>query len=197
MSVQPGSELSDLSTLVLLDRAKQGDGKARDALYRRYLPRLQRWARGRLPSRARGTLETDDLVQETLLKTLARDEPFDPEHSGAFLGYVRRAVSNRIIDEIRKVERRPVAEETASGVADPGPSPLDGLLDSEKVELYEKAFAALKLEDQAAITARLEDGLPYEEIARELGKSTPDAARMAVSRALVRLAQEMKTMRVK
>ena len=111
MSVQPGPELSDLSTLVLLDRAKQGDGKARDALYRRYLPRLQRWARGRLPSRARGTLETDDLVQETLLKTLARDEPFDPEHSGAFLGYVRRAVSNRIIGR----DRSPTKSERSNG----------------------------------------------------------------------------------
>ena len=84
MSNQPTTELSELSTLVLLDRAKQGDGEARDALYHRYLPRLQRWARGRLPIYARGALETDDLVQETLLKTLARDRAFDPEQAAPF-----------------------------------------------------------------------------------------------------------------
>ena len=151
MSVQPGPELSDLSTGVLLDRAKQGDGKARDALCHRYLPRLQRWARGRLPSDARGVLETDELVEKTRIETFKRDEAFDPEQSRAFLGYVRGSVDRRIVDEIRKVGRRPAAEETAYRVADPGPSPLAGPLDSEKSVLYEKAFARLELTDQAAI----------------------------------------------
>ncbi|MBK7190774.1 MAG: hypothetical protein IPH86_19500 [bacterium] len=34
------------------------------------LPRLQRWASGRLPMRARSLLDTTDLVRETLLRTL-------------------------------------------------------------------------------------------------------------------------------
>lgn len=193
---RPG-ELAGLSTLALLDRANGGDKRARDALYGRYLPRLQRWARGRLPRKARGLVDTDDLVQETLLRTLARAEPFNPEHSGAFLGYVRRAVDNRIVDEVRKVNRRPTAEETPDAVPDPSPSPLDELLHGERRELYEKAFQRLKLPDQTAIAARLEDGLSYEEIARELGKSSADAARMSVSRAVVRLAEEMKALKTR
>jgi RNA polymerase sigma-70 factor (ECF subfamily) len=198
MSPEQGAgELASLSTLTLLDKASGGDERARDVLYGRYLPRLQRWARGRLPQRARGLVDTDDLVQDTLLRTLVRADAFDPEHSGAFLGYVRRTVENRIVDEIRKVGRRPPAEETAGSLADPSPSPLDELLHGEKRDLYEQAFQRLKLSDQTAIAARLEEGLSYEEIARELGKSSADAARMAVSRAVVRLAQEMKAMRTR
>jgi RNA polymerase sigma-70 factor (ECF subfamily) len=198
MSPEQGAgELASLSTLTLLDKASGGDERARDVLYGRYLPRLQRWARGRLPQKARGLVDTDDLVQDTLLRTLVRADAFDPEHSGAFLGYVRRTVENRIVDEIRKVGRRPPAEETAGSLADPSPSPLDELLHGEKRDLYEQAFQRLKLSDQTAIASRLEEGLSYEEIARELGKSSADAARMAVSRAVVRLAQEMKAMRTR
>ena len=110
---------------------------------------------------------------------------------------MRRAVDNRIVDEVRKVNRRPPAEQTAGAVADPSPSPLEELLHGEKHDLYERAFQRLKLSDQAAIAARLEDGLSYEEIARELGKSSADAARMSVSRAVVRLAQEMKSLKTR
>ena len=38
-----------LITIELLQRAKQGDPQALEHIMERYLPRLQRWARGRLP----------------------------------------------------------------------------------------------------------------------------------------------------
>lgn len=188
-------ELAALSTLALLDKASGGDEQARNVLYGRYLPRLKRWARGRLPQKARGLVETDDLVQDTLLKTLGRVERFHPDHSGAFLGYVRRAIDNRIVDEVRRASRRPAGDDTAASVADPGPSPLEQILDREKWSLYEQAFERLDADDQVAITARLEEGMPYEDIARELGKPSADAARMAVSRAVLRLARAMQTVR--
>ena len=40
--------------------------------------------------------------------------------------------------------------------------------------------------------ARVEMGYNYEELAEVLGKPTPDAARKAAQRVLVRLAEEMK-----
>ena len=100
MSPESGSEeLAFLSTLALIDRASGGDDRARNALYDRYLPRLKRWARGRLPQKARGLVDTDDVVQDTLYRTLKKESAFNPDHSGAFLGYVRRAVDNRIVDD--------------------------------------------------------------------------------------------------
>ena len=53
------------------------------------------------------------------------------------------------------------------------------------------ALTRLRTEEREAIVARVEMGLSYQEIAEALGKPTPEAARMAVSRALMRLAREM------
>src|SRR5262245_36712590 len=101
MSPESGrDEMAVLSTLALLDRASGGDERARNALYHRYLPRLRRWARERIPGSARGLVDTDELVQETLDETLRR------RHAGAFLGRVRRAVDDRILDEVQKADRK-------------------------------------------------------------------------------------------
>ena len=56
---------------------------------------------------------------------------------------------------------------------------------------YEAALQRLKPGDREAIIARVEMGLPYSEVAAALGKPSVAAAHMAVSRALVRLAEEM------
>jgi RNA polymerase sigma-70 factor (ECF subfamily) len=167
-----GDEMSVLSTLSLADRASYGDERARDALHARYLPRLRRWARERLPRNARDLIDTDALVQETLDDTLRRGQ------GASFLGSVRKAVDDRIAGEIRTTYRKDVAPTAAD--------PRD---------LYEQAFQRLTLSEQAAIAARLEEGMSYEEIAQELGNANAEAARLAVSRALLRLAQEMKALR--
>jgi len=187
---EDSKRLDSLSTVHLLNQAKLGSLEAREALMARYLPRLQKWARGRVPSSARGMIETDDIVQDTLLQTVHRLDHFDPEHSGAFRGYLRRVARNRILDELRRANRRPSADASAGGIVHPGPSPLEAAIGKERVEQYEAALERLKPREQDAITARLEDGLSYAEIGLELGIKE-DAARMAVKRALFRLAQEL------
>lgn len=56
---------------------------------------------------------------------------------------------------------------------------------------YEAALARLEPEEREAIVGRIELGCPYAELAEALGKPSADAARMTVSRALLRLAEEM------
>lgn len=59
-----GDRSPDLeSTAELLDLVRRGDPGARERLASRYLQVLHRLAHGRLPSRARDLLDTDDLVQ--------------------------------------------------------------------------------------------------------------------------------------
>ena len=65
------------STLTLLDRAKAGDAEALNALIARFLPRLQRWATGRLPGWARDLADTQDLVQETVVQAFKKIETFE------------------------------------------------------------------------------------------------------------------------
>src|SRR6202007_2105471 len=80
------------STHELLALVRQGDRGALDRLFARCLPPLRRWARGRLPSTARGALDTQDLVQDTIVNSLRRLDQFDSRHEGALQAYLRQAV---------------------------------------------------------------------------------------------------------
>jgi RNA polymerase sigma factor (sigma-70 family) len=180
------------STFHLLDRARAGDQEALDRLFARHLKPLQRWASGRLPRWARDLADTDDLVQHTLLHTLRTIQDFQPRHVGALQAYLRQAVLNRIRDELRRNRRQPPNTELDEVQLASRDSPLEEAIGREAVERYERALARLKPEEREAIIAKVEMGYSYVELAETLGKPTPDAARKAAQRALVRLAEEMK-----
>jgi RNA polymerase sigma-70 factor (ECF subfamily) len=180
------------STFHLIDRARAGDQEALERLFDRHLKPLQRWARGRLPGWARDLADTDDLVQETLLRTFKKIEGFEPRRVGALQAYLRQAVLNRIRDELRRKRRQPDTTELDGLELDTAESPLEQAIGQEAVDRYERALERLKREEREAIIARVEMGYSYEELAEALGKPTPDAARKAAQRALVRLAEEMK-----
>ena len=179
------------ATFNLLERARQGDAEAIEQLFERHLKPLQRWASGRLPKWARDLADTDDLVQDTLLRTFKRMEDFEPRGSGSLQAYLRRAVLNRLRDEIRRKGRLPELTDLAN-VNDEAQSPIEEVLGREVVAEYEDALGRLKPEEQEAVIGRIEMGYSYEELSRVLGKPSPDAARKAAQRALVRLAEEMK-----
>lgn len=180
------------SSIDLLQRARAGDEAALELLVARYLPRLQRWASGRLPRWARDITETQDLVQETLIQTLRKIEAFEPHHDGALQAYLRQGILNRIRDEMRRAGRRPAAGVLDSQVEDPEVSPLESAIGAEAVARYERALGRLRREDREAIIARVELDCSNSEIAELLRKPTANAARMTVERALVKLAEEMR-----
>src|SRR5688572_470777 len=93
------------SSMVLVRRAREGDPAALDDLCARYLPRLRRWAHGRLPGWAREGVDTQDLVQATLAQVVQHIDTFEPRHEGAFQAYVRQALLNRIRDHVRRGQR--------------------------------------------------------------------------------------------
>lgn len=179
------------STLELVQRAKTGDREALDRLFARSIPLLRRWASGRLPRWTRDLMDTDDLVQETVVRAVGRIGAFEPRHEGALQAYLRQAVMNRIRDEIRRGIRSPSPSELDVDTPDRNASPLEEAIGREAVERYEAALAALRPDEREAIVARVEMDGTYEQVAQVLGKPSPDAARMAVSRALLRLAEEM------
>ena len=187
-SGSPGAE----STVELLALAREGDAAALDRLYARYLSPLRRWARGRLPRWARDLRDTNDLVQDTLLQTLRHIGSFDYRRPGALQAYLREALINRVRDECRRVVRRPVPGAIDEDVAFNGPSPLEEAVGAELLGRYDAALARLGPHEREAVVARIEMGSSYAEIAEALGKATSDAARMAVGRALLRLAEEMR-----
>ena len=188
----PGSSSDVESTFSLIERARTGDTQALERLFARLRKPLQRWASGRLPTWARDISDTEDLVQETLLNTFRRIGDFEPRRVGALQAYLRQAVLNRIREELRRKGRRPHATDLDDIEIDIAESPLEQAIGREAVERYEQALARLKTEEREAIIGRVEMGYTYEELAEALGKPTPDAARKAAQRALVRLAEELK-----
>ena len=160
----------------------------------RYLPRLSRWASGRLPAWARDVADTDDLVQDTLIRSVPNLNHFEARGEGALQAYLRGAVMNRIRDEIRRKQRTPAQAPLESSLAlqSDGRSPLEAAIGSETLAKYDRALERLDAETREAVIARIEMGCSYAEVAELMGKPTADAARMMVSRALVRLAEEMR-----
>lgn len=178
------------STASLLVRIRKGDDAATEILIARYLPALRRWAHGRLPPSARHLADTDDLVQITLLKTLKRVKEFDSQRHGAFFAYLRRALHNQLLDQLRSAKRRPGRELRVEPVAEE-PSPLEEAIGRDRLRSYETALDGLEERQREAVIMRVELGSSYGEIAGVIGSPSPNAARMVVSRALVRLAEMM------
>jgi RNA polymerase sigma factor (sigma-70 family) len=188
----PLSETGALTgTLELLEQFRRGDARARDLLVERSLPQLRRWARGRLPQWARSLADTQDLVQDAVMRALPKLESFEVRHPGALQSYLRQAVQNRIYDEVRKVNSRPAGVELPEEMPDLTPSPLEQAIGKQGFDRYERALKALKAADRDAIVARIELQQSYEEVAIALGKPNANAARMAVTRALARLIEAM------
>ncbi len=179
------------STASLLARARQGDPGATNRLLARYLPRLTRWANGRLPARVRGLVDTKDLVQLTLLRAFTRLEAFEPRREGAFLAYLCQILLNEIRQALRREARRPAQQALPGDLEAPGPSPLEWAVGRETLEAYEAGLMKLTDEQRQAILLRVEMGLTYQEVADAMESPSPNAARMLVVRGLARLAELM------
>jgi RNA polymerase sigma-70 factor (ECF subfamily) len=188
--VDPSGESTEPSER-LLKRAVDGDELAIDALWRRHLPRLRRWAHGRLPRWARRFADTGDIVQDALLRTFRRLDKFEPRGSGALEAYLREAVRNRVRDEIRRAQRFKNDEVIDSDYTTLGPSPLQLASEAEERALYRSALLRLDDVDRELIVARLELHYSYEQIALVSRRVTANAARVAVRRAILKLVDEM------
>lgn len=125
------------------------------------------------------------------MATMRNLPSFEVRGDGALQAYLRQALINRVRNEMRKALLRPAAGEIDSQMPHDGTSPLEAAIGSETLERYEAALARLTEEEREAVVTRVEFGLSYAEVAEVLGKPSADAARMAVVRALVKLAREM------
>lgn len=175
----------------LLDRARAGDAEALNLLFERHVPELKRWASGRLPRWARDIADTSDLVQETIVTTLKHLDRFEHRGDGALQAYLRQAVINRIRNELRKLATRGQHTTLESGLPDERTSPLEAAIARETLDRYDEGLQRLTRDERDAVIARVELGLSYAEIADLLHKPSANAARMAVVRSIMRLAEVM------
>lgn len=174
-----------------LARARDGDRTAFGRLLSDWMPRLKRWAHGTLPRWARTAADTSDVVQDVVLATLRQRRAPDWPTRRALGAYLREAVRNRVRDECRRSGRRGIREEPSDALVDPGPSPLDHAIGNEYASRYRRALDRLRPRDRDLIVAHVELGYTHAQLACMTGRSR-NAARMALERAVRRLASQMR-----
>jgi RNA polymerase sigma-70 factor (ECF subfamily) len=135
--------------------------------------------------------DTQDLVQDAVLRTLPRLRRSRPAIRAPFKPFSVRPL--RTGSSTKSASQSTAWGRPSSRTTNPprGPSPLEEAIGRERFERYEAALQTLRAADREAIIARIELQQSYEEVAVALGKPTPDAARVAVTRAVARLVQAM------
>jgi len=178
------------TTSWLLAEARRGHVGALERLVIRYLPRLRRWARGRLPRRTRSSADTSDVLQDVIVHTLSRLDVFQPRGRRALAAYLKAAVRNRIADEHRRAARWATSE-AVDALPSAAPSPYQRAVDAETERRYRAALARLTRRDRELVVAHLELDYSHAQLGCMIGRS-PNTARMALCRAISRLAEHMR-----
>jgi RNA polymerase sigma-70 factor (ECF subfamily) len=175
----------------LLARARRGEASAMGLLIAGCLPDLRRWAHRRLPQWVRSAADTSDLVQDAVLGTLARLDAFQPQGRRALASYLRTAVRNRIADEHRRAAQWIASADAIEALPSEAASPLQDAIDAETRRRYRHALAQLSSRDQELLVAHFELDYSHAQLGCMTGRS-PHAARMALTRAIGRLAARMR-----
>ncbi len=167
--------------MTLLTRARAGDGEALEILLGRYRPRLERRARGRLPSWARNLADTHDLVQETLIQAFKKVEGFEIRSDGAFQAWLRQILLNRIRPGDPPASRRRSGGRTGfRRLKMITPHRSRPPLASKPLNVTSRRWLGSGRSYREVIIARVELGQSNDEIAAAFSKPSANAARIAV-----------------
>ena len=160
-------------------------------------PRLLGFIRLRLGRDLRRDLESQDLLQATLIKAFLRLDQFEGSGTGSLLGWMTAIANNEIRDQydFHRRHRRDAAMRVSLGS---GLERLEAEIVSEVSRIHlkqkelelERALDSLDPLHREVILLRKYEELSYPESGQRLGKS-PDAARMLLARAMTALSRAL------
>jgi RNA polymerase sigma-70 factor (ECF subfamily) len=181
----------------LLTAARRGCGNSMGALLELYRNYLDLFARSQITRAPRVRVNPSDLVQETFLKACRHFPKFRGSSKAELLAWLRRI----LINELLRTGRRPVLPPLG---ARPGEEPRPHSLDeatchdssvSAQAQRHELAaelaaqIALLPADYREVLILRNFEGLPFQDVARRMGRS-PGAVRILWVRALARLREQ-------
>jgi RNA polymerase sigma-70 factor, ECF subfamily len=184
--------MSPDATATLLEQAKGGSPEALNALYERCAVRLLAFIRLRLGRELRGRLESRDILQAALLKSMEHFGELRASDTRSLMGWLARIAEHEIRDcaDFQKAQRRDAAREVALDSDAPLPaltkSALSRVILDEQAQRLEQALDSLTAAHREVILLRKFEELSFAEIAARLGKSE-DACRMLLARAMTAL----------
>jgi RNA polymerase sigma-70 factor (ECF subfamily) len=184
------------STFGLVERFKNGDEEAFTLLFEKYRRRLAVLVYYKLSEELRGSIEVDDVMQETFFAAARDAGNFTYRVPGSFLSWLARIAEHVIIDEARAHSRKKrhaeelvrFRSESNPGGAEPVDSqtPSRILAQEEGVRgLLERLNALPEDYRQVILLAKVE-GLTTQEVAERLGK-TREATAVLLHRAVKKI----------
>jgi len=180
----------------LLDQAKSGSPEGLNQLYERCAGRLLAFIRLRLGRDLRSRLESRDILQATLVKSLEHVGELRGNETRSVMAWLARIAEHEIRDcaDFHHRQRRDAARDVALETDAPLPaltrSALSRVILDEQAERLEEALESLAPAHREVILLRKFEELSFAEIGHRLGKSE-DACRMLLARAMTALTVKM------
>ena len=190
------------STADLLREAKAGSAEALNSLYERCAGRLLAFIRLRLGRDLRGRLESRDILQASLLKSLEHLDDLKGTETRSLMAWLARIAEHEIRDraDFHHRERRDAAREVPLDTADDAApiqaltrSALSRIILNEDAQRLEEALESLSPPHREVILLRKFEELSFADIGERLGKSE-DASRMLLARAMTALTLKLSEM---
>ena len=184
--------VSSQDSTELLQSARQGSPDALNLLYERCAGRLLGYIRLRLGRDLRARVESRDILQAALLKSVKHLDGFRGQDPRAFQAWLARIAEHEIRDRadhqqrLRRDAAREVPLDDEAPVAAVTRSALSRILLDERAQRLELALEGLSPEHRDVILMRKFEELSFAEIGSRLSRSE-DAARMLFARALTAL----------
>lgn len=190
-------------TTQLLARWRDGDEHAVHELIANHVPAVYEMVRARLGDGLRQKLDSGDVVQDAILEFLRHGPAVPPVDSTHLRALLARIVCNTICDRSKwfQAARRRMGSErgltSTQGAALPANAP-DPVAQAARTEMAARLRLSMELlseVDRRVVVLREWQGLPFAQIADELG-GNEEAARGAYRRAMERLRARMAELRV-
>ncbi|HTF87410.1 MAG TPA: sigma-70 family RNA polymerase sigma factor [Planctomycetota bacterium] len=192
-----------------LDAARRGNRSAQEALFERYYSQVERIVHAQLRRGLRGRrlclasrFSTADVVQDVFHSLLTSLRGFSGASEGEFVAWVVKIIRSRTLDTIRhhgascRDYRRSlgnVDEDSMAGLAAARATETASSTQADLLGSYTTALESLPEPARRLLRARIEEGLGFEALARELGYPSRYAARRAFFAAQARLIMRLRS----
>ena len=189
----------------LLAQARLGDAAGRDQLFHACRDYLGYVARAQVESWLQAKVDASDIVQQTLFEAHRDFDRFQGSTEAEWLAWLRRILTHNAQDYVRQyhgtAKRQARREVPVRGPGDDsqqfgvepvarGPSPSQELILRDEELRVTVALSQLTEDHREVIVLRNLERLPFEEVAKRMGRSRP-AVQMLWMRAVKKLQTAM------
>ncbi len=186
------------TTYNLVRRAKDGHQDALGRLLDRYCERVRKIVHLRLGDRLRGLMDSDDILQDTFINAIKSFDRFEMRNEASVINWLSRIAERAIMRQVQHFQaekRRAVqvpidelnSQDLGIQIADGQHGPGTSLSRREQAQTIEECIRELPEQYREIIVLRNYVEYSWEEVAKEHGRPSVDAARMMHAKAMVEL----------